>query len=370
MKKTVVLAVDDEEFNLDLIELALSENPDFEILKARNGKEALEVLKTNNVDVILLDLAMPVMNGIEVLKHLKSDEKYARIPVIVITANAEEKNRALELGANDFLAKPIDVEELRLRTLNHSKLKKYQDLLEKTNIILEQKVKERTKQLREALELLKEAEYETALRLGMACEFRDTETGMHIKRVSLFSKHLASLAGLSEEEQELILRASPLHDIGKIGIPDSVLLKPGRLTKEEFEIIKKHTLIGGELLKGTEKFPVLRTARIIALQHHERWDGKGYPYGLKENEIHIFGRIVAIADVFDALTSKRVYKPPMPVEKAIEIMKEGRGTQFDPDLLDVFLKNVEDFIKIKEDFPDTQQSHLVSICKSLRGEHS
>ena len=135
MEKTVVLAVDDEEFNLDLIELALSENPDFEILKARNGKEALEVLKTNNVDVILLDLAMPVMNGIEVLKHLKSDEKYARIPVIVITANAEEKNRALELGANDFLAKPIDVEELRLRTLNHSKLKKYQDLLEKTNII-------------------------------------------------------------------------------------------------------------------------------------------------------------------------------------------------------------------------------------------
>ena len=205
------------------------------------------------MDVILLDIAMPVMNGIEVLKHLKSDEKYARIPVIVITANAEEKNRALELGANDFLAKPIDVEELRLRTLNHSKLKKYQDLLEKTNIILEQKVKERTKQLREALELLKEAEYETALRLGMACEFRDTETGMHIKRVSLFSKHLASLAGLSEEEQELILRASPLHDIGKIGIPDSVLLKPGRLTKEEFEIIKKTHFNRRRTPKGNAK---------------------------------------------------------------------------------------------------------------------
>ena len=353
-KDIVILAVDDEPFNLDLLEFVFAEEPNVILLKATNGKEALGVIESEkNVDVILLDLAMPVMDGFEVLKILKSNEELKHIPVIVVTANAEEKKHALSLGANDFIPKPFDVEELKLRTKNYAEIKHYNDFLKNINAILEEKVKERTKQLQEALKHAKEAEYEIALRLGKAAEFRDIETGMHIMRVSHYSKKLAELYGLPKEEQELILYASPLHDVGKVGIPDAILLKPGRLTPEEFEIMKQHTVIGGKILEGAEKYPVINTAKIIALQHHERWDGKGYPYGLKGEEIHLYGRIVAIADVFDALTSKRIYKPPFPLEKAIEIMKEGKGTQFDPELLELFLNNIEEFIKIKEQFPDT-----------------
>ncbi|QER41635.1 response regulator [Thermodesulfobacterium sp. TA1] len=356
--KMVILAVDDEPLNLDLLELAFAENTGVEFLRAKNGKEALEILDSGkDVDVILLDLSMPVMNGFETLKVLKSNEKFRYIPVIVITANAEEKKKALSLGANDFIPKPFDIEEIKLRTKNYVDIKHYNDFLRNVTTILEEQVKERTKQLQEALKLSKELEYEIALKLGKTAEFRDIETGMHIMRVSHGSKKLAELYGLPKEEQELILYASPLHDVGKVGIPDSILLKPERLTPEEFEIMKQHTIIGAKILDGGEKYPVLKAGKIIALQHHERWDGKGYPYGLKGEEIHIYGRIVAIVDVFDALISPRVYKPAFPLEKAIEIMREGKGTQFDPELLDLFLNNIESFLKIKERFSDKDEKN-------------
>lgn len=357
MSTIKILAVDDQEFNLDLIELAFMERGDIQITRAIHGKEALDLLSADpTYRVILLDLAMPVMNGFETLENLKKDPVFSQIPVIVVTANAEEKHRALREGASDFLAKPIDVEELKLRTLNYSKIKEYQDNLSNMNHILEDKVRERTAELQSALTLAKKTEYEISARLGKASEYRDLETGMHIKRMSHYSAKLAELYGLGEEEVELILYASPLHDIGKVAIPDQILLKPGRFTPEEFEIMKLHATLGGKMLESDGHYPVIEAGRTIALQHHERVDGKGYPLGLSGEEIHIHARIVAIADVFDALSSERVYKKAFTIEKTIEILQNDAGTHFDAALVKLFVDNLDQFLTIKEAFPDEEET--------------
>lgn len=360
MSAVKILAVDDQEFNLDLIELAFMERPDIHITRAIHGKEALDILAADPAySVILLDLAMPVMNGFETLENLKKDPVFSQIPVIVVTANAEEKHRALREGASDFLAKPIDVEELKLRTLNYAKIKGYQDDLSNMNHLLEEKVLQRTAELQEALLLAKKTEYEISARLGKASEYRDLETGMHIKRMSHYSAKLAELYGLCKEEVELVLYASPLHDIGKVGIPDQILLKPGRFTPEEFEIMKLHTTLGGKMLESDGNYPVIEAGRIIALQHHERVDGLGYPMGLKGDEIHIHARIVAIADVFDALSSERVYKKAFSIEKTVEIIQEGIGTHFDERLATLFVDHLDQFLAIKEAFPDEEEYPLI-----------
>lgn len=352
-----VLAVDDQEFNLDLIELAFMETSQVHITRAVNGQEALTVLGNDpDYSVILLDLAMPVMDGFETLSRLKSDPVWTQIPVIVVTANSEEKHRALREGASDFLSKPIDVEELKLRTLNYAKIKDYQDHLADSNRILEEKVRERTAELQEALLLAKKTEYEISARLGKASEYRDMETGMHIKRMSHYSAKLAELAGLPAEEVELILYASPLHDIGKVAIPDQILLKPGRFTPQEFEIMKLHATLGGKMLETDGTYPVIDAGHTIALQHHEKMDGTGYPKGLRGEDIHIYARIVSIADVFDALSSERVYKKAFTVEQTIEILREGRGSHFDEHLVNLLIDNLEEFLTIKEAFPDEEET--------------
>jgi putative two-component system response regulator len=357
MSAVKVLAVDDQEMNLDLIELAFMENPDVALVRAINGQEALDVLKNDaSFDVILLDLAMPVMDGFETLKRLKENGAWSQIPVIVVTANAEEKNRALRSGGSDFLGKPYDVEELKLRTLNYAKISQSQKSLSNMNRILEERVRERTAQLQEALALAKKTEYEISARLGKASEYRDMETGMHIKRMSHYSAKLAELYGLDPQEVELVLYASPLHDIGKVAIPDQILLKPGRFTPEEFEIMKLHATLGGKMLESEGDFPVIEAGRIIALQHHEKIDGSGYPKGLRGDEIHIYARIVSIADVFDALSSERVYKKAFSVEKTLEIIQEGSGSHFDAALVSLLVENLDAFIAIKEAFPDEEES--------------
>ncbi|MCK9372209.1 MAG: response regulator [Sulfuricurvum sp.] len=368
MEKVRVLAVDDQEFNLDLIEFAFMEDSDVEITKAIHGREALDILEQNaDYHVILLDLAMPVMDGFETLVHLKAHPLWSQIPTIVVTANAEEKHRALREGASDFLSKPIDVEELKLRMFIHAKIKKFQDQLAFSNQILEQKVKERTAKLAQALALAKKNEYEISARLGKASEYRDLETGMHIKRMSHYSAKLAELAGLEAQEVELILYASPLHDIGKVGIPDRILLKPGRFSPEEFEIMKLHSVLGGKMLASSEEYPVIHAGRIIALQHHEKYDGTGYPEGLAGDEIHLHARIVTIADVFDALSSERVYKKAFSIEKTVEIMKEGRGIHFDPKLLDLMIENLERFLEIKAAFPDEEETpSIINLIDQLQ----
>jgi len=350
MQAVRILAVDDQEFNLDLIELAFMEYEHVQVIKAVNGQEALNVLENDcNFHVILLDLAMPVLNGFETLERLKAHPTWKQIPTIIVTANKEEKIRALKIGGDDFISKPYDVEELKLRTFNYAKIKDYQDNLDHM-------VQEKTAKLQEALILAKKTEYEISARLGKASEYRDLETGMHIKRMSHYSAKLAQLAGLCPDEVELVLYASPLHDIGKVGIPDQILLKPGKFTPEEFEIMKLHSVIGGKMLETDGDYPFLEAGRIIALQHHEKIDGTGYPAGLMGENIHIHARIVSIADVFDALSSERVYKKAFSVKKTLEIMQEGSGTHFDTVLLDLLINNLDQFLTIKEAFPDEEET--------------
>jgi putative two-component system response regulator len=361
MQKVRILAVDDQEFNLDLIELAFMDDLHVEVVLAQNGQIALDVLeKDSNFHVILLDLAMPVLDGFGALERLKSHPLWKHIPTIVVTANKEEKIRALKLGGDDFVGKPYDVEELKLRTLNYAKIKDFQDNLDK-------KVQERTAQLSQALLQAKKTEYEISARLGKASEYRDLETGMHIKRMSHYSAKLAELAGFESDEVELILYASPLHDIGKVGIPDQILLKPGRFTPEEFEIMKLHAVLGGKMLETDGDYPVLDAGRVIALQHHEKIDGTGYPAGLAGDNIHIYARIVSIADVFDALSSERIYKKAFSIEKTLEIMQEGAGTHFDAVLLDLLIHHLDQFLEIKEAFPDEEETpSVMSLMDQLQ----
>ena len=359
-EEITILAVDDDSMNLEMLEVMLAEL-ECRLLKAGNGQQALEMLAADaNIDVVLLDLEMPVMNGYETITRIKQHPEFRDLPVIVVTAGAREVTHTLSLGANDFIAKPYNPEELRLRVMNHVRTKKLSDLEKNTNSILEEMVAKKSAALQQALDLSREAEYEISLRLGRASEFRDQETGMHTRRISELSKHLAILAGISAEKCEELRFASPLHDVGKIGIPDRILLKPGKLDQTEFEIMKLHTVIGGKILAGSDRYPVLEAGSIIALQHHERWDGSGYPAGLKGEEINVFARIVSIVDVFDALASERPYKKAFPLDKTLGIMEEGRGVFFDPQLLELFLNNVESFVAIRETLQDIpEESPLI-----------
>jgi len=347
-----ILAVDDEPFNLELIKSVFLEYDNIDISFAQNGEEAIDMVKNNTFDVVLLDVQMPDMSGIEVLKQIRSDEKFDYLPVLMITANHELEVEALDLGANDFITKPFKVDILRSRTINYAKLSQSTRKMLTYSETLEKKVYERTKQLQESLKISKETEYEISTRLGRASESRDPETGGHIRRMSYYSKLLAELYGLSKEECEIVLYAAPLHDIGKIAIADTILLKPGQFNDEEFEIMKTHAVEGAKMLEGAERFPVIKAGHIIAMQHHEKYDGSGYPNGLKGEEIHLYARIVAIADVFDALSSKRVYKDAMPLEKVLDIMKSESGKHFDPQLIKLFLDNLDQFLKIREIFKD------------------
>jgi len=359
LKKFQILAVDDEPFNLDLIEASFMEYDNVEITNASNGQEALDLLQAKSFDVVLLDISMPVMNGLEALSQIRANNSIKHIPVLMVTANPEKEHEALEKGASDFIAKPYDIEILCARTLNYARMNHYYKLIENQKDILQEQVKERTIELENTLALAKQTEYEISIRLGRASEFRDLETGGHIKRMSHYSKLLASLYGLDDAECELVLYAAPLHDIGKVGIPDSILLKPGRFEGNEFAIMKQHAALGAKMLEGAEQFPVLKAGHTIALEHHEKWDGSGYPNSLKGEDIHLYARIVAIADVFDALSSKRCYKDPMPQDKVLEIMRSDAGTHFDPELIELFFANLEQFLEIKEKYKDDDNAHTI-----------
>jgi len=354
-----ILAVDDEPFNLDLIEAAFMEHENVTITNAVNGQEALDLLETQEFDVVLLDISMPVMDGLEVLSAIRKSDALKQLPVLMVTANTEKETEAITQGASDFISKPYDIEVLCARTINYAKMHTYYKQVNSQKEILEQEVLARTASLQDALKLAKQTEYEISVRLGRASEFRDLETGGHIKRMSHYSKLLAKLYGLEDNECELILYAAPLHDIGKVGIPDSILLKPGRFEPQEFEIMKQHAAIGAVMLDGSDQFPVLKAGHIIALQHHEKWDGTGYPNAIKAKDIHLYARIIAIADVFDALSSKRCYKEPMPLDKVLSIMKQDSGTHFDPELIELFLDNLNKFLEIKEKYSDDDNAHSI-----------
>ncbi len=340
MENGLIQVVDDNERNIKICREIL-EMADFRVVAAENGRMGLEMARSLSPDVILLDIMMPVMDGMEMLSRLREDAAISHIPVLMLTARntTEDVVRALNQGANDYLTKPFSEEELEARVNTLYRMKKAEDGIRKQNEILEQKVLERTAEL-EATRL------EIVRRLGMAAEYRDNETGNHIIRMSKMCMKLGQLYGLDKKHQELLLNASPMHDVGKISIPDAILLKSGKLTAEEWEIMTGHTILGARLLDGHDS-PLMRMARDIALTHHEKWDGSGYPAGLCGEEIPLEGRIVAIADVFDSLTSRRPYKDPYPFSVAFDIIEKERGKHFDPILTDLFLQHRDEFERIK-----------------------
>lgn len=342
-ENSVILIVDDQPQNIELLEAYLIPHH-YNILTASNGAQALEMLKTNLVDMILLDVMMPNMDGFEVTRRVRQNDTTSLIPIVLVTAlhEPEDRVKGIEAGCDDFISKPVDKNELLSRVRSLLKVKAYNDLKNRYQEELELEVTKKTQELKEAFEKIEKASLETIYRLSVASEYKDDETGAHIKRMSLYSAAIARQMGLDEHTVNTILYAAPMHDIGKIGIADHVLRKPGKFEEHEWEIMKQHTLIGANILKDSDA-EFIKLGEIIALTHHEKWDGSGYPHALKGVEIPIAGRITAIADVFDALVSKRPYKEAFSLENAIDIIKQGRGTHFDPDVVDAFLA-IEDTI--------------------------
>ncbi|TVY09123.1 HD domain-containing phosphohydrolase [Paenibacillus cremeus] len=331
LKRAKFLVVDDQDYNIDLLERILKRAGFDSITSTTEPKRLEKLYHELNPDIILLDLHMPEMDGYDALKLLNTlvpDGDY--LPILVLTADVtkEAKQKALQEGAHDFLTKPFDRMEVVLRIQNLLKTRYLHLQLQDQNHNLEQRVRERTKEL----EL---AQLEILQLLGRTSEYRDDETGQHIQRVGKMAGEIATALGLPEHEVRLIQLATPLHDIGKIGIPDAILLKPGRFTPEEFEQMKLHTNIGASILEGS-LFPVLQIAATIAGSHHEKWNGTGYPHGLSGEDIPLVGRIVAIADFFDALTNERPYKRAWTQEEAMAEIDKQIGIHFDPKVVEAF----------------------------------
>ena len=340
-----ILVVDDEIQNRKLLE-ALLRPEGYLTLSAANGEEALALIAGQAPDLILLDVMMPGMDGYQVASTLKADPATANIPIIMVTALDDAKARlaGLNAGAEDFLTKPVDRAELWLRVRNLLRLKALSDLLQDHSLLLEQQVSERTADL-------KQSYIETILTMTRAAEYKDKDTGAHVQRISYYCRDLARMLDLDEAFVDEIFLASPMHDVGKIGIPDHILLKSGGFLPDEWEIMKTHAEIGAKIL-GNSKSPHLMMGAMIALNHHERWDGGGYPNGKRGEDIPLAARIMNICDIYDALRSKRPYKPALDHLKAVDIITRGDGRiqpeHFDPAILAVFEKNHEAFREIFE----------------------
>ncbi|HSL22845.1 MAG TPA: HD domain-containing phosphohydrolase [Vicinamibacterales bacterium] len=330
-----ILIVDDEDANVRVLSRTLQQAGYEHIWSTCDSREARALYIRHRPDLILLDLHMPHLDGYEVMEQLGEIAEATYLPILVLTADIdrEAKQRALSMGAKDFVYKPFDPIEVRLRIRTLLETRFLYLRIQAQNHILEAKVQERTR-------ALEDAQIEIIERLAMAAEFRDDNTGQHTKRVGQTAALVAQQLGWSDMQVTLIRRAAPLHDVGKIGIPDQILMKPGRLTPDEFDVIKTHTAIGARILSGS-RFPLLQMAEQIALSHHERWDGEGYTPGLRHDAIPLPGRIVAVADVFDALTQQRPYKPAWPLLEAIAEVDRQRGQQFDPQVAEAFLRVME-----------------------------
>ena len=330
--RQTVLVVDDAPENIDVLVGVLNE--EYRVKAATSGERALQIATSAATpDLVLLDITMPLMDGYEVCRRLKSNPATRRIPVIFVTArgDAEDETRGFELGAEDYVTKPVHPAVVRSRVRTHL-------ALHDQNRVLEDMVRLRTAELQETrLEIIR--------RLGRAAEFKDNETGMHVMRMSHYAELIGRACGLGEDKAELLLHAAPMHDIGKIGIADSILLKPGKLDANEWESMKTHTTIGAAII-GDHPHELLQLAQSVAITHHERWNGQGYPEGFVGDEIPQCGRVVAIADVFDALTSKRPYKDAWPVERAFDLIREERGEHFDPAMVDAFFDVVPQILEI------------------------
>jgi putative two-component system response regulator len=364
-QRATLLIVDDEPINISVLMDLLK--ADYRLVAARNGDQALQrAMGDSPPDLILMDVMMPGMDGYEVCRRLKSEARTRDIPVIFVTAMSDEKDeqRGLALGAVDYVTKPISPPIVEARVRNHVALRQARQALAMQNQILEQRVAERTHELAVTQDI-------TILALATLAETRDNETGNHIRRTQHYVRTLAMalrqkpeyVGELTDSVIDLLFKSAPLHDIGKVGIPDHVLLKPGRLSEEEWLIMRTHPALGrdaivkAEALLGNRDSSFLRFAREIAYYHHEKWDGSGYPEGLAGSSIPLSGRLMAVADVYDALISRRVYKEPFSHEKAMEIIVDGRGRHFDPNIVDTFVDISDEFRAIAGRYTD--DSHMV-----------
>jgi len=342
-KDILAVSIDDNEQNLMLLE-AFADQIELKVKSFLDPIEALDFIVNNEIDIIFTDYMMPQLNGLELIEKFR--ETNNSTPIIMITAAGENARAdALKVGATDFLNKPLDLPDFIVRTKNLLSLRDAQ-------IQLSNRAKQLEKEVAIATQNLVKREHESLVILGKTAEFKDPETANHIERVSHYSKLLAKKYGLCEDMQDIIYYASPFHDIGKVGIKDHILLKPGKLSDDEYAIMKTHATIGYEILQNSES-KYLKMGASIAISHHERFDGTGYPYNLKGQNIPIEGRIVAIADVFDALVSHRPYKTAWSFESALNLLQEESGKHFDPELVNLFIANIEEIKEIYNNFQES-----------------
>jgi putative two-component system response regulator len=338
LRRPTILVADDSPQNIELLSRVLGQ--EYRIKVATSGEKALKIAYSDEPpDLILLDIMMPDLSGLQVCQRIKANPDRRRIPIIFVTAmtTVEDESLGLAMGAVDYISKPISPPLVQARVRTHLAL--YDQSRE-----LERMVAQRTAELVATRQQI-------IRRLGRAAEFKDNETGNHVVRMSHIARLVAQQAGLGPEAVQLIFQTAAMHDLGKIGVPDRILLKPGPLTDEEWVIMRQHAQIGADII-GRHENELLATARAIALTHHEKWDGTGYPQGLKGEQIPLYGRIVAIADVFDALMTRRPYKPPLPAAEALAIMAEQKGRHFDPVLLDCFFQQQFEILKVMELYSD------------------
>jgi len=375
--KARILFVDDEQSVLESIRLSLgAERAEWMMDFERGADQALALLQRKDYDAVVSDICMPGKNGFHLLQRIRSEERTQDIPVIMLTGISERdiKRRALDSGATDLLGKPVEKEDLIARLRNAIRLKDYQDKLKKQNLVLEKRVAERTAEL-------ENSRLDIIWRLAKASEHRDQDTGNHVVRVGCYCRAIAEALGEDRKFVEMLFLASPLHDIGKLGIPDAVLLKRGPLTSEEREVMKSHCALGAKILNEEAKIamtfltwrgdpppgealpqnPILRMASSIALTHHERWDGSGYPEGLEGEEIPMSSRIVALSDVYDALCSERPYKRALPEKNTLEIIRSEVGRQFDPKVHAAFLRSLAELRTIRTVLVDHEEREAATM---------
>ena len=343
-----ILIVDDIQINITILQHLIKKIPDCEPVTFTDPHLAIDWCTYNEPDLVVIDYMMPEMDGIQFAREFRNIKSHDTIPILMVTANHDVSVRhdALNSGITDFLNKPLDNIEFMARAKNMLELRKSHKHISHHAECLVEAVHKATSEV-----LARERE--TIFCLSRAAEYRDPETGAHIQRMAHYSKHIARVLGLSVEQQELLLAAAPMHDIGKVGIPDAILLKPGRLTADELVIMKQHPTIGYEVL-STGNSPMLQAAATIALSHHEKFDGSGYPNGLSGKDIPLFGRIVAIADVFDALTTERPYKKAWDIDRATQMIGDSAGRHFDITCVNAFFTDFDEILRIKNTFVDDQ----------------
>ena len=347
IRKARIMVVDDNQTNVMLLQKLLQAVGYEHVEGVIDPRLVKDLYTAAPYDLVLLDIRMPHLDGYQVMTQLKEIANGNFPPVMVLTAQTDQetKLKALDAGAQDFLHKPFDRVEALTRIRNMIEVRLLHKQVRNQNEILEQRVHERTREV-------EETRMEVVRRLSVAAEYKDNETGLHVARMSKVAKLLALAIGMSEDDAELLHIAAPMHDIGKIGISDAILLKPGKLTDDEREVMKNHAMIGAEIL-GEHEWPLMQMARTVALTHHEKWDGTGYPMGLKGEDIPLVGRICAIADVFDALTSNRPYKEGWPIKDAVKFITDQSGQHFDPALVEKFVENLDEIEYIRTTMRDT-----------------